>query len=138
MLAPSQLQTTAQKTSKVSFTWAKLIARIYEVNPLLCSCGKNMKIIKIVTDPTQIWRILTKIGWSTTAPDFDEPQDLIEWNICQLVTGSADGFPEEYDPPHISGPDPPDCHFADNIDPPHWEENNIDLPHWEDSFIQYD
>lgn len=77
-----------------------------------------MKITKIVTDPTQIWRILTKIGVSTTAPDFDEPQDLVEWDICQLVPGSADGFPEEYDLLHSSGPDPPNCHFEYNIDPP--------------------
>ena len=87
-----------------------------------------MKIIKIVTSPTQIWHILSKIGWPTTAPDFDEPQDLVEWEICQLIPGTADGFPEECDLPYSSGPDPPECHFSDNID----------SPHWEDSFIQYD
>ena len=87
-----------------------------------------MKIIKIVTDPTQIWRILTKIGWPTKAPEFDEPQDLVEWDICQLVPGTADGFPEEYDPHYTSGPDPPNCHFDDNSD----------LPQWEEAFIQYD
>jgi hypothetical protein len=85
-----------------------------------------MKIIKIVTNPTQIWRILKKIDWSTTAPDFDEPQDLAEWDICQLVPGTIDGFPQAYDSLLTSGPDPPE--FDDNIDPPHWE----------DSFIQYD
>jgi Putative transposase/Transposase zinc-binding domain len=121
-LISAPLQESVQKTSKVSFTWARLIARIYETNPLLCSCGKEMKITKIITDPTQIWRILTKICWPTTVPDFDEPQDLVEWDICQLVSGSADGFPEEYDPPHTSGSDPPDCHFEDNVDPPHWED----------------
>ena len=87
-----------------------------------------MKISKIVTDQAQIWRILTKIGWPKTAFDFDEPQDLVEWDVCQLVVGSKDGFPEEYDLAHASGPNPPGCHFEDNIDPPHWE----------DSFIQYD
>jgi len=122
------VQETAQKTSKASFTWAKLIARIYEADPLLCDCGKEMKIIKIVTSPTQIWHILSKIGWPTTAPDFDEPQDLVEWEICQLIPGTVDGFPEECDLPYSSGPDPPECHFSDNID----------SPHWEDSFIQYD
>ena len=85
-----------------------------------------MKITKIVIDPTEICRILTKIGWPTTAHDFDEPQDLVEWEICQLLPETADGFPEEYDLPHKAGPDPPD--FDDNVDPPHWE----------DSLIQYD
>src|SRR5262245_18717922 len=126
-LVPTPLQETAQKTSKVSFSWAKLLARIYDVDPLLCGCGKEMKIIKIVIDPTQVWRVLKKIGWPTTAPEFDEPQDLVEWDICQLVSGTADGFPEDYYPPYTSGPDPPE-----------FDDSPIDPPHWEDSFIQYD
>lgn len=77
-IVPAPLQETAQKSSKVSFTWARLIARIYQVDPLLCSCGKEMKITKIVTNSTQIWRILTKINWPTTTSDFDEAQDLVE------------------------------------------------------------
>ncbi len=91
-IVPTPLKETAQKTS---FTWAKLIARIYEVNPLLCPCGKEMKIIKFVTQPTEILRILTKIGWPTTAPDFDKSQDFGEWEICQLILGTADGFPND-------------------------------------------
>ena len=128
-IVPPAIGEAAKKTSKVSFTWAKLIARIYEVDPLLCLCGKEMKITKIVTHPTEIWRIISKIGWPTTTPEFDEPQDLAEWDICQLVPGTVDGFPDEHDQPHTSGPDPPNCHFEDNVDPPHYEESN---------FIQYD
>ena len=85
-----------------------------------------MKIIKIVTDPTQIWRILNKIGWPVTTSEFDEPPDLVEWDICQLVQGTIDGFQETYDFSHTSGPDPPKL------------DDNIDSMHWEDSFIQYD
>ena len=87
-----------------------------------------MKIIKIVTNQSEIWRILKKNGWPTTTHDFDEAQDLVEWEICQLIPGTADGFPEEYNHQHTSGPDPPTFHYEDNIDPPHWE----------DPFIQYD
>src|SRR6266849_6188119 len=48
--APQEVKETAKKIEKVTFTWAKLIARIYEVNPLLClSCGKEIKIIAFVT-----------------------------------------------------------------------------------------
>jgi Putative transposase/Transposase zinc-binding domain len=126
---PTPLQETVEKTTKVSFTWAKLIARIYEVDPLLCNCGKEMKIVKIVTNPSEIWRILNKIGWPTTTPEFDEPQDLAEWDICQLVPGTADGFPEDYELPLSPGPDPPTFQFEDDINPPHWEDSN---------FIQYD
>jgi hypothetical protein len=121
------LQETTQKTSRVSFTWATLIARIYEVDPLLCSCGKEMKITKIVTHSAEIWRILTGIGWPTTVPEFDEPYDLTEWSISQLVPGSVDGFPAEEC--QTSGADPPECLFHEDIDPPHWEDSN---------FIKYD
>jgi hypothetical protein len=101
-----------------------LIARIYEDNPLLCTtCGKEMKIRTIVTDKTQIWRILNGIGWPTEAPVFDPPCDFSKWEICQLVPGTVDGFPTIDDLRYFeSGPDPPlngDC-----IDPPHWEEPN--------------
>jgi hypothetical protein len=65
---------------------------------LLCSCGKEMKIIKIVIDPIQIWCILKNIGWSTTAPDFDVPQNLTKWEICQLIPGKDDGFPDDWVP----------------------------------------
>ena len=82
-----------------------------------------MKIIKIVTDPTQIWRILNKIGWPTTPSEFDEPQNLVEWDVCQLVAGTVDGFPESYNSPQTSGPDPPG--FDDYIDPHHWEDSCI-------------
>ena len=44
-IVPPAIGEVAQKTSKISFIWAKLIARIYEVDPLLCLCGKEMKIV---------------------------------------------------------------------------------------------
>lgn len=87
-IAPSSLKETALITAKVSFTWAKLLARIY-VNPL-CPCGKEMKITKFVTHPTEIWRIPTKIGWPTTTPDFDEVQDLGE--LLRLALTHLLGF----------------------------------------------
>lgn len=40
-LVPPIVQETAKKISKVSLNWAKLIARIYEVNPLLCNVERK-------------------------------------------------------------------------------------------------
>jgi hypothetical protein len=60
---PTDVKETSDKVEKVSFNWAKLIARIYEVDPLICSnCGKKIKIIAFVTHSSQIWRILHGIG----------------------------------------------------------------------------
>src|SRR5207247_7764244 len=39
-------------------SWARLIQKIFEVDPLLCVCGAEMKIVSIITDPRVIDRIL--------------------------------------------------------------------------------
>jgi hypothetical protein len=54
------------------YLWAVLIARIYEVFPLLCPmCGGQMRLIAFITEGTQIRRIqwdssaqyLASCGW---------------------------------------------------------------------------
>jgi len=129
---PSEVKETVEKVEKVSFTWAKLIARIYEVNPLICvSCGKEIKIIAFVTHSSQIWRILKGIDWPTDIPEFDSEYEIVTWNICQLVPETEDGFPDMISQVHPEiGPDPP-WHDYVAPDPPHWDDNN-DSPHWED------
>ena len=84
-----------EKIERVSFNWAKLIARIYETNPLICSCGKEIKITGFVTNSLDIRRILSGIGWPIEIPDFDPPYNFSDKEICQLIPGTADGFPEE-------------------------------------------
>jgi len=107
---------------RVSSNWAKLIARIYEVNPLICTgCGKNIRIISFVTHREAIWRILKGIGLDTSVPEFDSAYDIVEHDVCQLTPDTKDGFPEmESDPSFETGPDPP--HSEEYCDPPHWEE----------------
>jgi hypothetical protein len=130
MLVPPELQQTANEVIKVSFNWAKLIARIYEVNPLLCVCGKELKITAIVTDQAKIWNILMGIGWPTEAPAFDPPSDFSDLEICQLMP-TLDGFPIDGPYRFESDRDPPkyeECidspHLEDNVDPPHWVDTN--------------
>jgi hypothetical protein len=43
-------------------TWARLIRKIFEVDPLLCSCGTGMKIVSIITQPRIVDRILRHLG----------------------------------------------------------------------------
>lgn len=89
------IQEIVEKVEKVSFNWARLIARIYETNPLICSCGKEIKIIGFVTNPLDIRRILNGIGWPAEIPEFDPPYNFSDREICQLIPGTPDGFPEE-------------------------------------------
>jgi len=49
--------------------WAVLIARIYEVLPLLCpACGGSMRIISFVTDPIVVVAILQHLELPHTPP----------------------------------------------------------------------
>ena len=114
----------------MSFNWAKLLARIYEINPLLCSrCGKEIKIITFVTHTSAIWRILKGIGLPRDIPEFDPEYDLERYEVSQLVSGTKDGFPEIHAQLHPeTGPDPP---WQDVFDSP-YDDGARDLSHWED------
>jgi len=47
-------------------TWARLIAQVYEVDPLTCSrCGSPMQILAVITEPEEVKKILlhlVKVG----------------------------------------------------------------------------
>jgi len=48
---------------KISLGWAKLIARIYEVLPLICPrCKRTMKIISFIEDKETIGKILNSLN----------------------------------------------------------------------------
>ncbi len=61
--SPATEPVAPPKRSKAHYLWAVLIARIYEVFPLLCPlCGGQMRLIAFITEGTQIRRILNHIG----------------------------------------------------------------------------
>ena len=39
-------------------TWARLVRKIFEADPLVCSCGTRMRIVSFITDPRVVDRIL--------------------------------------------------------------------------------
>jgi len=60
---------------KPTSTWARLIRRIFEVDPLLCrKCGAEMRLIAFVTDFHQVQKILEHIGEQTIRPPPLEPK----------------------------------------------------------------
>ena len=62
--------------SPARYLWAMLIARIYEVFPLVCTqCGAEMRIIAFVTDTASVTRILAHIGEPTKAPVLSPARD---------------------------------------------------------------
>ncbi|MET3107886.1 hypothetical protein AAKU67_003950 [Oxalobacteraceae bacterium GrIS 2.11] len=51
------------KRTPAHYLWAVLVARIYEVLPLLClMCGGQVRLIAFITEGTQIKKILDHIG----------------------------------------------------------------------------
>jgi hypothetical protein len=60
---PQQLSVSAKQTRSA---WARLIAKVYEVNPLRCTrCGSPMRILAVITDAAEVRKILRhliKIG----------------------------------------------------------------------------
>ncbi len=51
-------------------TWAKLIQKVYEIDPLLCRfCGSEMKIISFITEYPVINKILTHIKFESQHPE---------------------------------------------------------------------
>ena len=51
-------------------TWAKLIQKVYEIDPLLCRfCGTEMKIISFITEYPVIKKILTHIDFESQQPE---------------------------------------------------------------------
>ena len=53
--------------------WARLIAKIYEVDPLVCGrCGSPMRILAIITDPDEVKKILRHlVKTGKPPPGFD-------------------------------------------------------------------
>ncbi len=67
--APSEAQVKPQPRVPASYLWAALIARIYEVFPLICPhCGGTMRIIAFITFSADIHKILEHIGVDSEAP----------------------------------------------------------------------
>ena len=71
-------------------TWARLIAQVYEVDPLVCPrCSAPMRILAVITEPEEVRKILrhlVKIGRSP--PGFD-PASLNWQSVPLLAPGST-------------------------------------------------
>ena len=63
--SPEQSVSAAESRS----AWARLLARVYEVEALRCSrCGSPMKVLAVITDAQQVRRILRHLIKTGAAP----------------------------------------------------------------------
>ena len=72
------------------YLWAVLIARIYEVFPLLCPlCGGQMRIIAFITHSADIRQILEHIGVESKPPHISPARGRPLWEDCDAQVGEG-------------------------------------------------
>ena len=77
------------------YAWALLLARIYEVFPLLCPlCGAEMRIIAFVTDVSAIRDILVHLGEPTAPPRIAPARGPPLWHLPDAHAGGFDPHAE--------------------------------------------
>ena len=94
---PTLSEPEPPKRSKAHYLWAVLIARIYEVFPLLCPmCGGQMRIIAFITHSADIRKILDHTGVDSEAPNIAPARGPPLWDDCGdvQVGEGAEGEPD--------------------------------------------
>ena len=62
-----------EERRRVSKTWASLIKKIYELDPLRCpKCGGEMRVVAFIQEPREISRIMKNLG----LPDYRAPPKI--------------------------------------------------------------
>ena len=58
-------------------SWARLIVKIYETDPMVClKCASPMKIIAVITDPEEVKKILKHLVKTHHTPPGLDPASL--------------------------------------------------------------
>jgi hypothetical protein len=80
-VSTSQQESNIPNSGSSRISWAILLARIYEVFPLLCPmCGGTIRIISFVTETPTIHRILEHIGEPTEPPKIAPARGPPDWD----------------------------------------------------------
>ncbi len=88
------------------YLWAVLIARIYEVFPLLCPvCGGQMRIIAFITHTADIRQILDHIGVEAEPPRITPARGPPLWDGCDAQMGDGVDVEPDWDDAAQPAPD---------------------------------
>ena len=94
--SPATPEPATPKRAPAHYLWAVLIARIYEVFPLLCPmCGGQMRLIAFITEGMQIRNILDHIGVDSEPPHISPARGPPLWDDCDAQ--ADDGVQTEPD-----------------------------------------
>ena len=89
--APDEVAESAHRKA-ARYVWALLLARIYEVLPLVCpKCGGDMRIIAFINEGPAIREILGHLGKPTSAPSLAPARGPPLWEpVAGLVERETD------------------------------------------------
>jgi hypothetical protein len=88
------------------YLWAVLMARIYEVFPLVCPiCGGQMRIIAFITHSADIRHILEHIGAETESPRITPARGPPLWDGCDAQMGDGVELAPDWDEAAQEAPD---------------------------------
>ena len=86
------------RRSKAHYLWAVLIARIFEVFPLLCPlCGGQMRIIALITHSADVRHMLDHIGVPAEPPCISPARGPPLWEDCDAQAGEAAQIEPDWD-----------------------------------------
>jgi hypothetical protein len=84
-----------QPRRRCSPSWARLIAKVYQVDPLVCvRCGQRMSILAFVSDQHSINRILDHLG--LRSPQQDRPPPPAREILRVAEQGEGWGVPADW------------------------------------------
>ena len=97
MRQPSIDAEPARPTNPARVRWAVLLARIYEVLPLLCpACGGPMRVVSFITDPPVVIAILHHLELPHTPPPISPARGPPQGDFLLDQTAAFD--PSEAEP----------------------------------------
>ncbi|OIQ68276.1 putative transposase [mine drainage metagenome] len=86
------------KRPPAHYLWAVLIARIYEMFPLLCpNCGGQMRLIAFITHSADIRQILDHIGVDSQPPHLSQARGPPLWEDCDAQAGEGSQIEPDWD-----------------------------------------
>jgi len=107
--APNEPPPKPKPHPPAHYLWAALIARIYEVFPLIClNCGGQMRIIAFITFSADIHKILDHIGVEPEAPRITPARGPPLWDECGAQE-AGEGVEAEPDWDMAAQPPPDYC-----------------------------
>ena len=97
-IAPAPAPESVPPKRAAHYLRAVLIARIYEVFPLLCPlCGGQMRIIAFITHSADIRHILEHIGVACEPPHISPARGPPLWESCDALAGEGSQIGSDWD-----------------------------------------